>query len=346
MNRTLCPPALAGSFALVAALAGCGGGGDAPAPAPAPAPAAVTISGVAADGALQGATACYDLNDNGACDNGEPASGPTGANGSFSLDVDTAAAGRHRVVVVVPATAIDADTGQAVAGAFTLQTPATGTTTAHTVFASPLTTLVQAHVDATGASVAAAADFVKAQASLALSPLADFTGGSADARIAATVARLVTLATLKQGAAVASVIGQPDISGATVTQADLDKAVLKAVIGVLPALAGAAAEPAVVNAATPADRLAALNTAAQTIVTEQSSLTAANAAAVVGTAKLPADVAAATPAAGATLRAFKYTDAKNWFYRSMESSVVDNTPDANGHTHFYDVRSESVGTVF
>ncbi|HEX6707144.1 MAG TPA: hypothetical protein VF169_20470 [Albitalea sp.] len=344
MNRQLCSPALAGTFLVVATLAGCGGGGgDA---APAPAPAAVTITGVAADGALQGATACYDLNDNGACDAAEPSSAATDADGRFSLTVDAAAAGRHRVVVVVPATAIDKETGQAVGSAFTLQSPATGNSSAHSVFASPLSTLVQAHMDATGATVTAASDFIQAQATLALSPLADFTGAGAEARQAATVARLVTLATQAQSQAVASVVGQVDISGATVSQADLDRAVAKAVIGVLPALAGAVTDPSVVNAATPAQQQAAMAAAAQAVIAQQSELTADNAKAMVGLAKLPADSSANTPTAGATLRALSFTDTNTWFYRSMEASAADNTPDASGQVRFYDVRRQSALTPF
>jgi hypothetical protein len=68
-------------------LAACGGGGgDAPdAPAPDPnAPLSLTGT-VAVDGAVRNAVVCLDLNDNSACDPGEPISAPTGANGSYSL---------------------------------------------------------------------------------------------------------------------------------------------------------------------------------------------------------------------------------------------------------------------
>src|SRR5690349_12605512 len=113
-------PALLLGVLAAAALVACGGGGGSSNPPPGP--TNVTISGKAVDGALQGATACYDLNDNGACDNGEPTSAPTGANGSFSFEVTAAQAGQHRVVVEVPPTAIDADTSAAVGGTgFTLQ---------------------------------------------------------------------------------------------------------------------------------------------------------------------------------------------------------------------------------
>ena len=169
MTTTLmrrCPaPVLASSLlASAALLGGCGGGSDssttAPPPPP-PAPTAVSITGKVVDGPLSGATACYDLNDNGVCDSGEPVSTATGADGAFTLSVQPADAGMHRIVVQVPATAVDATTGAAVGTAFTLQAPATGTTTAHSVFVSPLTTLVQGHIDATGATVAEATALVQ-----------------------------------------------------------------------------------------------------------------------------------------------------------------------------------------
>ena len=59
---------LAGAISVpIALLAACGGGGSDTAALPA-GPTAVTITGKAVDGALQGATACYDLNDNGVRD--------------------------------------------------------------------------------------------------------------------------------------------------------------------------------------------------------------------------------------------------------------------------------------
>ena len=86
-----------GAIAATLLAAGCGGGGsDAPPPpvaAPPPPPASVTISGKAVDGALQGATACYDLNNNNACDTGEPTSGTSDATGNFSLSVLASVAG-------------------------------------------------------------------------------------------------------------------------------------------------------------------------------------------------------------------------------------------------------------
>jgi hypothetical protein len=345
MNEALPFRICALSVLSAAVLAACGGGGSDNPPAPPPAAAAVRITGVAADGPLQGATACYDLNDNGACDSGEPSS-TTDANGGFSFDVDAAAAGQHRVVVSVPATAIDKDTGTAVGTAFTLQSPATGTTTAHSVFASPLTTLVQAHADATGATVSAASDYVKTQAGLAFSPLSDFTASSSDeAKAAATMARLVTLTQQKQTDVLATVVGQADISGATITSGDLGKAVTSAVLGALPALSAAAQDPSVTSAATPAQLQSALANLAQALVDSHTGLDATSVKAIIGAAKMPPDTSSETPTAGATLRALTYTDADHWFYRAMQASAADNTP-VSGLTRYYDVRHQATLDVF
>ena len=99
--------------------------------------------------------------------------------------------------------------------------------------------------DATGKTVAEATSFVQTQLSLPVSPLADFTAAaSADNAVATNAARLVRLTQVQQAAAVAAAVGQSDLSGGTVTQADIDKAVANAVMGALPAIGAAAADPA------------------------------------------------------------------------------------------------------
>ena len=339
MNRNLL---VAAALVSISGLLTSCGGGDSSTPPPA-AVAAVTISGVAADGLLQGATAFYDLNDNGALDAGEPTS-VTDANGKFSFDVAAAEAGNHRVVVNVPATAVDKDTGAAVGAAFTLLSPATGSST-QSVFASPLTTLVQTHMDSTGVTLSAASDFIKAQAGLVISPLADYTAASnADNKQAGSVARLVVLTTQKQSDAVASLVGQVDISGATITAADLKKAVTEAIIAALPGIASAVADPAVATASGAALQ-AMLATAADVVVT-QTGLTPQTVAAAVGVARLPADTSADAPAPGASLTALRYTSADNWFTRTLESSAADNTADANNKVRYYSVYRESTPSNF
>ena len=335
-------PRLAPALALLLVVAGCGGGGGNDAASP-PVATMATISGVAADGPLQGASACYDLNDNSACDTTEPA-GSTDANGRFSFDVPAAEAGRHRVVVVVPATAIDKDTGAAVGTAFTLVAPATGSAT-QAVFASPLTTLVQQHMDGTGASLADASAFIQAQAGLAISPLADFTAAaSAGNSQASRVARLVVLTTARQTSAVSGVVNTVDLSGATITAADVRRAVDAATVAALPGIASAAADPAVAGASGAALQ-AALRTAADAVVAGNG-LTGPQLAAAIGVLRLPPDTAANTPTAGATLTAFRYTSADNWLTRTLEASAADSTPAAAGKVRYYSVYRQSEPSNF
>jgi hypothetical protein len=323
------------SLATSIMLVACGGGGS---DGPPPPPTGVTITGKAVDGALQGATACYDLNDNGVCDSGEPTSASSDAGGAFTLSVAAADAGKHRVVVNVPATATDADTGAAVGTAYTLQSPATGNSAAHSVFVSPLSTLVLLQADATGKTVAEATSFVQTQLSLPVSPLADFTAAaSADNAVAANAARLVRLTQVQQTAAVAAAVGQSDLSGGTVTRADIDKAVANAVMGALPAIGAAAADPALAGVSGAALQTA-LGTAAGGVVAG-TGLTVDAVVAAVGIAKLPADTTAAPPEATASMAALQYTDAAHWFMHVNQATALDNTPDASGLLHYYDVRT-------
>ena len=325
--------------ALVAAtlIAACGGGGSEPPPPP-PSPTTATITGKAVDGALQGATACYDLNDNKACDAGEPTSAASDANGAFTLEVATAEVGKHRVIVNVPATAIDKDTGAAVGTAFTLVAPASGAAGAQSTFVSPLTTLVQRQMDASGQTVAQSNDFIKAQLGLVVAPLSDFTAAvSADNARAANAAKLVLQAQRQQAAALASAVGQTDVSGAVIAQADLDKAALTVVIDALPSIGAAAVDPAV-TALTGTAREQAL-TAAAGLVVAGIGFTPEQAKFVIGLPKLPGLAQGAAPEAGAALIALQYTNAANWFMRANMATAADNTPDANGLVRFFDVRT-------
>lgn len=328
------------------AVAGCGGGGSDASPPTAspppvaspPPPATVAVSGKAVDGALQGATACYDVNDNRACDSGEPTSAATGTDGGFTIDVPSAEAGKHRVIVVVPATAIDADTGAAVGTAFTLVAPASGASGAQSIFVSPLTTLVQQQMDASGQTAVQAADFIQQQAGLAVSPLSDFTAtANADTARAAYAARLVQLAQAQQAAVVAGAVGQTDLSGGTVTQADVAKAVATAVLGALPAIGAAAADPALAGVTGTALQTALTSAAASVVA--GTGVTSASVVLSVGIDKLPKETATAAPEAGAAMAALQYTDANNWFMRVNQGTALDNTPDANGLLYYYDVRT-------
>lgn len=156
-------------LALVGLLGGCGGGGGSvtagvdPVPTPTPTPAAV--SGVVADGYLQGATVCLDVNLNKACDSGEPTA-QTGAGGKYTIDAAALAllpagttAADFPVLVEVPATAIDEDTMAAVGKEYVMAAPA-----GKPEFVSPMTTLVQNQLETNPAlSVEQAEDLVKVE---------------------------------------------------------------------------------------------------------------------------------------------------------------------------------------
>ena len=174
-------------------------------------------------------------------------------------------------------------------------------------------------------------------------PLDDYTAiSNAGNKQAGLVARLVAATMQEQSKAVASSKGQTDISGKTISDADLMKAVRQAVADALPGIAGAAVDPAV-TAAT-GDTLQALLAAAATNVVAQTGLTADTVIATIGVAKLPADTSANTPTAGATLTALSYTNADNWFFRTTEASAADNTPDAAGNLRYYSVYKQSASS--
>jgi hypothetical protein len=99
-----------------------------------------SVSGIVADGYLQGASVCLDLNRNGRCDGAEP-SATTGSGGAFTLEVGDFSANDYPVVVEVHAGAIDEEAGP-VAKGYTLRSPA-----GNHGFVSPLTTLVQTKID-------------------------------------------------------------------------------------------------------------------------------------------------------------------------------------------------------
>ncbi|MDP1902323.1 MAG: hypothetical protein Q8K96_18025 [Rubrivivax sp.] len=323
------PIRLASAGLIVGLFGGCGDSSDSPPP-----PATVTLSGVVADGLLQGVTACYDLNNDGACGSTEPVSSVTSANGAYSITVLATDAGAHAVIANVPATAIDQTTGVAIGVATTFKAPATGITGAQTVFVSPLTTLVQTLMDASGHSAAVATAFVKEQSGLSLSPLSDFTAlpNDPNAQQAATLARLTVLTQQRLALALAPKLGQNDLTGTAITQADIDKSVGRALLGALPALTAAATDPAVTGAA---DKQAALAAAAQDLVATQPALDAADVLALIGATRSIDAGPVGTPTATATLRGFRYTDANNWTYRAEMATAGDNTPDANQLTRRY-----------
>ena len=170
------------AFAAVAALAlaGCGGGGggDAPAPVPVPPPppppptVPVTMSGeVARIGTLKNVVVCLDLNGNDACDAGEPASAPTGADGKYTLSYDPATLPQAQAMAARLIAPLRTGDVAAAGTAIDAADPAVAATSADYVLKrpagaqgaiNPLTTLVQAGV-AAGMAEAAARDNVALQ---------------------------------------------------------------------------------------------------------------------------------------------------------------------------------------
>lgn len=285
-------------------LQACGGSdGDNTDPPPS---GPVAFTGVVADGPLQGASVCYDLNDDGACNVGEPED-KTDADGTYSFDVDAAAAGKHAVLAFVPADAIDKDTGTAVGAAFLLKSPPTGSAGAQAVFVSPLTTVVADLAASSGSSVAEATAQVQAQLGLSASPMTDFTtaGAPADVGLAARAVGKVVIDTAKLAA------------DAGVAAAPAAALVREAAQSQLPTLAAALETHAT---GTVAERIAA----AAAAVAARLNLSPGTVQAVAAVVAQPAGTA---DAAGpfVSVRRFAYTDANNHSYQLFvgDSSQTD-----------------------
>ena len=335
LRRVKALSALVSTTSLLVACGGGGGGSDDP-----PAATSVTITGKAVDGPLQGVTACYDLNDNYECDSGEPTSAATGADGAFTISgITVADGGKHAVLVDVPASAIDADTGVAVGTEFQMVAPATDASGNHSVFVSPLSTLVELQRVSAAQSRADATSFVQSQLGLAVSPLADFTSsGSADNVKAANAARLTRAAQTQQSQALAAAVNQTDLSGSAVTQDDVNELAATSVLGSLPNIGAAATDASLQGQTGTALRDAVAALAAALVA--QNGPTVPEAVAAIGVGKLPPDPGTtATPTAGASLAALRYTSASDWYMRSFQATAADSTPDANGLVRNYDVRS-------
>lgn len=178
-------------IAACAALSACGGsdGGDdpapppapppAPAPGPAPAPAALKLEGmVAIDQAVTNAKVCLDLNQNGACDDGEPASSPTGVDGRYSVHHQPADAAAAATAAKAPLLAVlgpqSTDAGMPglsmTATTLVLSAPAGKTSQIN-----PLTTIVQRGV-ANNMSLADAEAGVARQLVLTVPQIYDYQG--------------------------------------------------------------------------------------------------------------------------------------------------------------------------
>jgi hypothetical protein len=337
------------------AAGGGGGGGDVVATVDVP----ITV----VDGPIQNAKVCLDKNDNGVCDPGEP-TGSTDSEGKVTLKIDATDAGKYPVIAVVGTDAIDADTG-AVPTPFTMKAPAD-----QPAVITPLTTLVQNVVASTGSTSTAAAEVVKSQTGINVNLFEDFSKGSTDDhKAAANVARMVVVTTQQQSEAVKSAEGSKDVSGATITKEDLDKAIQKKVMEMLPALVtklaesqtqiaelekaladakaliDATAKKAAVEAAQKAKDDALKAKMTEVVVTENNGLTAGGVATVVAVNKQQESttpVAAETPSAGFNLRALTFTDVSNYFVRFFSGTALQNTPDSKGNVRYVDNRYRTV----
>jgi trimeric autotransporter adhesin len=303
--------------AVAVLLSACGGGADnSVTPVVTPGvppvqPVLVAVSGVVADGPLKDATVCYDLNNNNACDTGEPGA-VTNADGQYTFNIDETVAGRHSVLASVPATAVDKDTGQPVGVAFQLKSPATGSAGAQAVFVSPLTTVVADLVQDGGKTVAEAVAEIQATLGLSVSPMTDFTvAGAAGADEVGLAARAVGAIVIETSKLVIS--GNVD----AVSAARLIKEATGSQLAVLASTlaASTATTPAAKAAEAAAAVAGQLNLKAETIkaVAEQLSKPA-------GTADLPGPFV--------SVRRFAYTDANNYSY--VLFSGDNSTLDADG----------------
>lgn len=319
-------------------LTACGGGGGG-VPASAPATTTTNVTTKVIDGAITNALVCMDKNINGLCDSDE-AQGRSDSSGNVTLAILNADVGKYPMLALVGTDATDADSGP-VTQAYAMSAPAD-----QTGVISPLTTLVQQTIATTGATTADAAASIQQSTGVGVSLFQDYTqmpsptDGSANA---ATVARMLVIATQTQAAVVASALGTSADDGAVVTQADIDTAIQKKLLELLPELVASLGTSAVMTAVTPADREAALS-AAVTTVLGGSGFTPESIATVVAINNQTSSTPLAEPAAvaGFTLHTLNYADASNYFYRALKSTLAQATPDAGNNTRYVDLRVRAV----
>lgn len=331
--------------ALLSACGGGGGGGGDGSGAAPPAPVPTKVSVKVVDGALSNAVVFLDKNNNGVLDTGE-STARTNSAGVAILDVVTEDVGKSPVVALVGTDAVDADSGP-VTVAYVLRAPADST-----AVVSPLTTIVQRIVDDSGVSTAQAEAAAKAQTDLGVSMLADFTADNTSAGKAAAIAlRLVVVAIQQQTVALAAAAGNTDLSGASITLADIGKAIQQSMVQLFPSLVQSAQGSAVQTACASigsAGCTGALQTEA-TGINASGGLTVASLPVVVAGSRNPdaAPPANAPITAGASLSFLNYGDVNNWYYRVFVSTAAENTPDAQGLTRFRSIyRANSGGTLY
>lgn len=313
-------------------VAGCGGGGGG-------APAASTTTNVTStviDGAIKNALVCVDKNANGICDPGET-QGRTDAAGNVTMAVPNADVGLYPILAVVGTDAVDVDNGP-VTVAYTMSAPP-----GKPAVVSPLTTQVQQAMLG-GATLAEAEATVQDLTGVKVSLFQDYTkvapptDGSTNP---GNVARLIVVTTQAQQTSTGSAVGQTAIDGATITAADLNKAIQQKLLEMLPALAALVKDPANTSAAA---LEAALNTALAPGGSLNTALLTTNAVKVVTAVNNQAPTPD-VPTAGLNMALLNYTDAANWSARVFTGSLAQATPDANNLTRFNERRTRSVSNV-
>lgn len=328
--------ALAGVTSVtVLMLSACGGGGGS---APDTSTTAVTTTVI--DGALQNALVCIDANSNGECDAGE-VQGKTDAAGKVTLAVPNGDVGKYPLVAIVGTDAVDADNGP-VTEAYTLSTPA-----GKSGVVTPLTTLVHQTMLSTGSTVDEAEKSVQGASSINVSLFQDFTTDAAKAEAAAAggsnpadVARMIVVTTQSQSATLNSSEGADAIDGSKISKADINKAIRKKMLELLPAMATALNDPANAGLIGKAKENAVVGALGGSLMTAAALKTEV---AVNNQANAPA--MAYVPGAGFTLAQLDFTDANNWFVRTNSSSLAQSTPDANGMVRYVPRRSRSENGV-
>lgn len=326
------------TLALVACGGGGGGGGGGTSTS---ATASVPVTVV--DGAIHKATVCLDKNKNGACDSGEPFA-ITAVDGTASLTVNSADAGQYPIIAIIGTDAVDADNGP-VTVPYVMKAPAD-----KPGFVSPLTTMVQNVVETTGSTSTAAETLVKAQTGVNLSLFEDFTKSSTDdAKAAGTLARMVVITTQQQADAIKSAEGSTDTGGATITKADLERAVQKKLLELIPALVAKLSDPAVTGASGTVAKNAALLTSATALISSDG-LSADAAKTAIAINKQVASGGSAetsgTVAASASLSKLIFNSATDWSLRAMTASVAQNTPNpSTGVLKYREIHTEKTGAT-
>jgi trimeric autotransporter adhesin len=324
------------------ALLACGGGGGSSSTTPVPTTAA---SFTAIDGLIKGAIVCIDANQNGLCDAGET-QGTTDTSGAVTLNIPTADVGKYPILAVVPAGAVDADDpANPITTGYTLKAPADNASVI-----TPLTTLVQHQVE-NGLTSAQAAIAVQDQTGVT-NAFANFIATpDVNARVVAKTIVQITQAKLADSTLTAIVGTNDPLTGKPITQADLNAAIRAAIMQTLPSIVAAVNTQSQTGGACVDPTAATCKAAIAAAVTGTSGLaastgiTAANLGTLVGIAKSTSTQTEAAPIANATLKWLKYTDASNWYYRVMASSLAENTFDANNLRRYRDIRATDTAGV-